>query len=79
MHNPEEKTIRTKNRKSKINSYIVKNNDNQSIDDIFKVGQKVYHATFGKGEVKGLEGQGDKMKITVIFTDEGITKKLMIS
>lgn len=69
--------MRTKRRRSKINSYIEKNKDNQSIDDIFKVGQNVYHATFGKGQIKGLEGHGDKMKITVNFKDEGITKKLM--
>lgn len=70
-------SARTKRRKSKINSYIEKHNDNQSVDDIFKVGQRVYHATFGKGQIKGLEGHGEKMKITVIFSDEGITKKLM--
>ena len=61
----------------KHQNIIEKQNDNQSVDDIFKIGQKVYHATFGKGQIKGLEGHGEKMKITVIFNDEGITKKLM--
>ena len=37
----------------------------------------MYHATFGKGEIKRLEGFGEKMKITVFFSDEGITKKLI--
>jgi len=77
MLQPASQTARKKRRKSKINSYIDRDSDNQSIDDIFKIGQKVYHATFGKGQISNLEGQGDKMKITVDFTDEGITKKLM--
>jgi DNA helicase-2/ATP-dependent DNA helicase PcrA len=74
MPSPE---TRTRRRRSKINSYIEKHEENQSVDDIFKIGQRVYHATFGKGQIKSLEGHGDKMKITVNFTDEGITKKLM--
>lgn len=74
---PASKTTRKRRHKSKINSYIDQNNDNQSVDDIFKIGQNVYHATFGKGQIRNLEGQGDKMKITVEFTDERITKKLM--
>jgi DNA helicase-2/ATP-dependent DNA helicase PcrA len=74
---PASQMVRRKRRKKKINSYIEQDSDNQSIDDLFKVGQKVYHATFGKGKIRNLEGQGDKMKITVDFTDEGITKKLM--
>ena len=74
---PVSKTVRTRRRKSKIDSYIEKHDEDQSVDDTYKVGQKVYHATFGKGQIRNLEGQGDKMKITVDFTDEGITKKLM--
>lgn len=74
---PASQIVRKRRRKSKLNSYFDHDNDDQSIDDLFKIGQKVYHATFGKGEIRNLEGQGDKMKITVDFTDEGITKKLM--
>ncbi|KAA3617436.1 MAG: hypothetical protein D8M58_02325 [Calditrichaeota bacterium] len=74
---PDSKTVRTRSRKSKIESYIEKQDEDQSVDDTYKVGQRVYHATFGKGQIRNLEGQGEKMKITVDFTDEGITKKLM--
>jgi len=74
---PQSKTVRTRSRKSKIESYIEKQDEDQSVDDTYQVGQKVYHATFGKGQIRNLEGQGDKMKITVDFSDEGITKKLM--
>jgi ATP-dependent DNA helicase UvrD/PcrA len=74
---PVSKTIRTRRRKSKIDSYIEKDDVSQVVDDTYKIGQKVYHATFGKGQISNLEGQGDKMKITVDFHDEGITKKLM--
>jgi ATP-dependent DNA helicase UvrD/PcrA len=74
---PASQLVRKKRRKNKINAYIDQDSDDQSIDDLYKIGQKVYHATFGKGKISNLEGQGDKMKITVDFTDEGITKKLM--
>ncbi|MCB0282910.1 MAG: UvrD-helicase domain-containing protein [Calditrichae bacterium] len=74
---PASKTTRKRRHRSKVNSYIDSNNEDQSVDDIFKIGQNVYHATFGRGQIRNLEGHGDKMKITVEFTDEGITKKLM--
>ena len=70
-------TTRRRRRKSKLNAYIDRSNGDENQDSEFKVGQKVYHATFGKGEIKRLEGFGEKMKITVFFSDEGITKKLI--
>jgi len=68
---------RTKQHTSKIKRYLTKPDENQSVNDGFKIGQKVYHSTFGKGQVRNLEGHGNKMKITVEFIDEGITKKLL--
>ncbi len=74
---PSSRVGRTRRRKSKINAYIDRHDENQDKDEIFKVGQRVYHATFGKGLIRDLEGHGDKMKITVEFTDQGIVKKLI--
>ena len=37
----------------------------------------MYHSTFGKGQILELEGSGEKMKITVYFQDDDITKKLI--
>ncbi|HHM02346.1 MAG TPA: hypothetical protein ENJ15_04980 [Caldithrix abyssi] len=68
---------RSRRHKTKVKSYLTREVENQSTDDTYKVGQKVYHATFGKGIVRQLEGRGDRMKISVDFTDEGITKKLI--
>jgi hypothetical protein len=36
----------------------------------------VYHESFGKGKVVGIEGHGDKMKISVTF-EGNIHKKLI--
>ncbi|RMH62863.1 MAG: hypothetical protein D6677_08860 [Calditrichaeota bacterium] len=68
---------RHRRHKTKMKSYLTREKENQSVDDTYKVGQKVYHATFGKGQIRQLEGHGNRMKITVDFTDEGITKKLI--
>ena len=44
---------------------------------MYRVGQPVYHATFGQGQILGLEGRGEKMKITVHFQQDDIVKKLI--
>ncbi|MGD9486846.1 MAG: ATP-dependent helicase [Calditrichaceae bacterium] len=72
-----QKSNRGKARRKKIQSYFETSDENQVVDDTYKVGQDVYHSTFGKGKIMNLEGSGDKMKITVHFQDEGITKKLI--
>lgn len=71
------KATRSKARKRKIQSYISTGEEEEGADETFKKGQAVYHATFGKGKIINLEGSGEKMKITVDFYDEGITKKLV--
>lgn len=71
------KSSRQRSRRKKIKSYFNSDVSKQSDGAGFKVGQPVYHSTFGKGKVINLEGYGDKMKITVHFDDEGITKKLI--
>jgi DNA helicase-2/ATP-dependent DNA helicase PcrA len=42
----------------------------------FKIGTMVYHESFGKGKVVGVEGHGEKMKISVNF-EGNINKKLI--
>jgi DNA helicase-2/ATP-dependent DNA helicase PcrA len=49
----------------------------QEVGPVFKVGSMVYHETFGKGKIVALEGQGNKMKISVNF--EGNIRKKLIS
>ncbi len=72
-------TRRTKRsaRKAKIEAYFHNDDNNQAQDETFHVGQKVYHETFGKGQILGLEGSGEKMKITVHFFKDNINKKLI--
>jgi DNA helicase II / ATP-dependent DNA helicase PcrA len=43
----------------------------------FKRGARVSHAVFGAGKITHIEGGGDKMKVTVEFT-QGMTKKLLM-
>ncbi len=64
-------------REKKLEAYFNNNDDNQARGDEFFVGQKVYHETFGKGQILQLEGSGEKMKITVHFFRDDITKKLI--
>jgi DNA helicase-2/ATP-dependent DNA helicase PcrA len=71
------KRSRTRSRKKKIQSYFERATVDQTVEETFAIGQKVYHAIFGKGEVLDLEGTGDKMKISVHFIDGDITKKLV--
>ena len=68
---------KSRSRKKKIESYFDRGSSQNSNDLNFKIGQPVYHATFGKGQVLGVEGSGDKAKITVHFKDEDIVKKLI--
>ena len=38
----------------------------------FRVGQRVRHATFGEGEVRGWTGYGPSLKLTVYFRSTGL-------
>ena len=64
-------------RQAKLEAYFHNHDDNQDHGEEFFVGQKVYHETFGKGQILQLEGSGDKMKITVHFFKDNINKKLI--
>ncbi len=70
----------TRNRKStrrkKIMEYFNQEDESQVEKTEYAVGSGVYHETFGKGEVIGVEGQGDKMKISIKFEGE-VYKKLI--
>lgn len=48
----------------------------ESHNPAYAVGQKVHHAKFGPGEIKGIEGAGEAMKLTIAFKHAG-TKKLL--
>lgn len=74
---PMTRSVRRSSRRKKIESYFDVNQDQDADGMNFKIGQPVYHETFGKGRIIGLEGTGDKMKITVHFQDEDIIKKLI--
>jgi DNA helicase-2/ATP-dependent DNA helicase PcrA len=65
---------RGKARKKKLKSYF---EDKQMDGENFRIGQPVYHPTFGKGKVLSLEGSGDKTKISVHFKEQDIIKKLI--
>jgi DNA helicase-2/ATP-dependent DNA helicase PcrA len=64
-------------RREKIEAYFNTDHSQSNGDDEFHVGQPVYHATFGKGQIVKLEGHGDKTKITVRFFNGNIEKKLI--
>jgi DNA helicase-2/ATP-dependent DNA helicase PcrA len=64
-------------RRKKMLEYFSETLDSQETGPVFKVGSLVYHETFGKGKIVGLEGRGKKMKISVTF--EGNIKKKLIS
>ncbi len=64
-------------RREKIEAYFHNEDDQTNQGDEFRVGQPVYHETFGKGQIIQLEGHGDKMKITVHFFKDKINKKLI--
>ena len=71
------KRTRKTARREKIENYFQNEHDQSNGDSEFKIGQPVYHETFGIGQVIGLEGHGEKMKITVHFANGNITKKLI--
>jgi DNA helicase-2/ATP-dependent DNA helicase PcrA len=64
-------------RRKKIQSYFDTVVNHEHNEHNYIVGQPVYHAIFGQGEVVKTEGAGDKMKITVFFKKESVTKKLI--
>jgi DNA helicase-2/ATP-dependent DNA helicase PcrA len=63
-------------RRKKILEYFNQEDESQEEATEYTVGTRVYHETFGKGEVIGVEGQGDKMKISIRFEGE-VYKKLI--
>lgn len=67
----------TASRRKKVQSYSEDKADNYDDTYHYKVGQPVYHALFGSGQIIDLEGSGDKMKVTVQFKDSEVTKKLI--
>jgi DNA helicase-2/ATP-dependent DNA helicase PcrA len=46
-------------------------------EDALRVGSRVRHGTFGVGTVKGLEGNGEQQKVTVVFPSVGAKKLLL--
>jgi DNA helicase-2/ATP-dependent DNA helicase PcrA len=42
----------------------------------YAVGSQVVHQHFGRGVVQKREGEGERLKLTVIFRDHGVTKLL---
>jgi len=69
----------TSRRRKAIQNYFDSSNPHNQEVEIYWVGQFVFHETFGKGKISQIEGDGDKMKITVNFFefDGGIIKKLI--
>ena len=41
-------------------------------DDIWKMGQKVYHAKFGQGKIINVEGSGEATRLQIAFQGNGI-------
>lgn len=72
-----EKKVVRRSRRKKLEDYFDTDHSQDDHEMPFKVGQPVYHATFGKGKVIGIEGSGDKAKITVHFLDDDLIKKLI--
>jgi len=64
-------------RKKKITEYFSSGGTQDPEDSFYRVGQPVYHATFGKGQIVKLEGRGANMKVTVHFTQNNLIKKLI--
>ena len=63
-------------RRKKIMEYFRQEDESQDQGPHYNVGSRVYHETFGKGEVVGVEGHGDTMKISVNF-EGNVSKKLI--
>jgi DNA helicase II / ATP-dependent DNA helicase PcrA len=43
-------------------------------EDGLRVGARVRHASFGVGVIRGLEGSGDRRKVTILFRSSGVKK-----
>jgi DNA helicase-2/ATP-dependent DNA helicase PcrA len=68
--------VRKQTRRKKMMEYFNQGDESQAEETHYAVGSRVYHETFGKGEVVGVEGHGDKMKISIRFEGD-ILKKLI--
>ncbi len=68
---------KTSPRRKKITEYFSSSDSQDSEDSFYRVGQPVYHARFGKGQIVKLEGRGANMKVTVHFTQNDLIKKLV--
>ncbi len=67
---------RKQSHRKKVLDYFRHHEMSQESDIGFAIGTLVYHETFGRGKVVGIEGHGDKMKISVNF-EGNIHKKLI--
>jgi DNA helicase II / ATP-dependent DNA helicase PcrA len=67
---------RKQSHRKKVLDYFRHHELSQENQVLFEVGTPVYHETFGKGKVVGVEGHGNKMKISVHF-EGNIHKKLI--
>lgn len=64
-------------RRKKVSAYFQAATSQDTSKFMYRVGQPVYHATFGEGQILGLEGSGENMKITVHFKQDDLVKKLI--
>ena len=64
-------------RRKKVSTYFQAATSQDSDSFMYRVGQPVYHATFGEGQILSMEGRGENMKITVHFKQDDIVKKLI--
>jgi len=67
---------RKQTRRKKMMEYFKQEDESQAEETVYNVGSRVYHETFGKGEVLAVEGHGDKAKISIKFEGD-IIKKLI--
>ncbi|MFH1239193.1 MAG: UvrD-helicase domain-containing protein [bacterium] len=51
-------------------------NEFDGVDDLWRIGQKVHHPTFGDGKIVEKSGSGDDLKMVILFSD-GQRKKVM--
>ena len=66
--------------RASIQSNLIQSNkssENNKEKPNFRGGEKVKHPRFGKGTIVGISGSGEKIEITVSFTEAGI-KRLML-
>jgi DNA helicase-2/ATP-dependent DNA helicase PcrA len=67
---------RKQSHRKKVLDYFRHHEMSQENNVYFEIGTMVYHESFGKGKVVGIEGHGEKMKISVTF-EGNIHKKLI--